>query len=126
MTTLNEIKKIVEILKNRDSELIEKTLNLMPEAVSCAPTNLVFHFWINEEDEIEVNYFYCPKRVLLNEYCFYSIEKNSWPDVVDLGYRANKKRRNINFKFCGFDYNIYRDIEEKISELEDYIHKIEN
>ena len=109
MTTL-------EILKTRKDELIEKTIEIMPTALSGDRANRSFYFELNDEtNELKVDYLYYAGQQTLSDNCFYTIKDFETPDPEDFGYDSIE---DMDFDACGFSEQIEYAIEEQINNLE--------
>ena len=102
MTTL-------EILKTRKEEIIEATLEIMPQALSGDRANRTFFFNIDEETgELTVDYLYYLGQVQLSDNCFFTIKDYETPDPEDFDV----------YLACGFYDGIEFAIDNKIADLE--------
>lgn len=109
MTTL-------EILKTRKDELIEKTIEIMPTALSGDRANRSFYFELNDEtNELKVDYLYYAGQQTLSDNCFYTIKDFETPDPEDFGYDSIE---DMDFDACGFSEQIEYAIEKQINNLE--------
>lgn len=108
--------KTLEIYKTRKDELVEKTIELIPAALSGDRANRTFFFKIDEETgELTVGYWYYAGRQVLSEDCFYTIKDHETPDPEDFGY---KNIGEMDFYACGFSKEIEYAIENQIVNLE--------
>ena len=108
--------KTLEIYKTRKSELVEKTIELMPTALSGDRANRTFFFEIDEEtNELTVDYLYYLGLQVLSENCFYTITDYETPAHEDFGYETFEE---IDFNACGFSEQIGYAIDNKIAYLE--------
>ena len=108
--------KNLEILKTRKGEIIEATLELMPQALSGDRANRTFFFIVDEEtDELTVDYLYYLGQQQLGENCFYTIPDHETPDPEDFGYGSIEE---MDFYLCGFYDAIEFAIDNKIADLE--------
>lgn len=106
----------LKILKTRKDELVEKTIELMPQALSGDRANRTFFFNIDEETgELTVDYLYYLGQVQLSDNCFYTIPDHETPDPGDFGYESIEE---MDFYFCGFYDAIEFAIDNKIADLE--------
>jgi hypothetical protein len=108
--------KALEIYKTRKDELVEKTIELMPTALSGDRANRTFFFKVDEEtNELTVDYLYYLGQQSLSENCFYTIKDHETPDPEDFGYKSIGE---MDFDACGFTEQIENAIEEKIMLIE--------
>jgi hypothetical protein len=108
--------KTLEIYKTRKDELVEKTIELMPTALSGDRANRTFFFKVDEEtNELTVDYLYYLGQQSLSENCFYTIKDHETPDPEDFGYESIDE---MDFDACGFTEQIENAIEEKIMLIE--------
>ena len=108
MTTL-------EIFKTRKDEIVEKTIELLPDALAGDPANRTFYFTINEKGELEVDYYYYAGQIKLDDECFYTIRDFETPDPEDYGYETIEE---MDFDACGFTEQVENAIEQQIGLLE--------
>lgn len=108
--------KTLEIYKTRKDELVEKTIELMPTALSGDRKNRTFFFKIDEEtNELTVDYWYYVGQQLLSDNCFYTIKEHETPDPEDFGYDSIDE---MDFNACGFSEQIEYAIDNQIANLE--------
>jgi hypothetical protein len=108
--------KTLEIYKTRKDELVEKTIELMPTALSGDCGNRTFFFEIDEETgELTVDYLYYAGQQVLSDNCFYTIKDHETPDPEDFGYDSIDE---MDFNACGFSEQIEYAIENQITNLE--------
>lgn len=108
--------KTLEIYNTRKDELVEKTIELMPTALSGDRANRTFFFKIDEETgELTVDYLYYAGQQVLSENCFYSIKDYETPDPEDFGYDSLE---DMDFDACGFTEQIENAIDNQIANLE--------
>lgn len=105
--------KTIEILKTRKEEIIEKTLELMPDALSGDIATRTFYFEI-KNGKLTVNYLYYAGHQILSDNCFYTVHDYETPDAEDYGYETLKE---MGFEACGFDEHIKNSIENNIDLL---------
>jgi hypothetical protein len=111
MTTL-------EILKTRKKEIIEATLELMPQALSGDRVNRTFFFKVDEEtNELTVDYLYYLGQQQLSDNCFYTIPDHETPDEEEFGYDSIEE---MDFNACGYREFIQNAIEQHIMNLETF------
>ena len=111
MTTL-------EILKTRKDELVEKTIELMPTALSGDRANRTFFFKIDEEtNELTVDYLYYAGQQSLSDNCFYTIKDHETPDPEEFGYDSIEE---MDFDACGYREFVENEIEQHIMNLETF------
>ena len=104
--------KTLEIYKTRKDELVEKTIELMPTALSGDRANRTFFFKVDEEtNELTVDYLYYLGQQQLSDNCFYTIKDYETPDPEDFGYESIEE---MDFDACGFRESIENEIENKI------------
>jgi len=108
--------KSLTIYKTRKNELVEKTIELMPQALSGDRANRTFFFKVDEETgELTVDYLYYAGQQVLSDNCFYTIKDHETPDSEDFGYESIDE---IDFDACGFSEQIEYAIENQIANLE--------
>jgi len=108
--------KTLEIYKTRKDELVEKTIELMPTALSGDRANRTFFFKIDEETgELTVDYLYYAGQQVLGDNCFYTIKDHETPDPEDFGYDSIDE---MDFDACGFPEQIKNAIDQKITLIE--------
>ncbi len=107
--------KTEEILKTRKDEIIQKTLELMPQALSGDKGNRTFYFEIDENGDLKIDYLYYLGLRQLSDNCFYTIKDHETPDSEEYGYDDFEE---MDFAACGYDDQIEFAIEEKILLLE--------
>lgn len=108
--------KTLEIYKTRKDELVEKTIELMPTALSGDRANRTFFFKIDEETgELTVDYLYYAGQQVLSDNCFYTIKDHETPDSEDFGYDSIDE---MDFDACGFSEQIKNAIDQKIALIE--------
>ena len=108
--------KTLEIYKTRKDELVEKTIELMPTALSGDRANRTFFFKVDQKtNELTVDYLYYAGQQVLSDNCFYTIKDHSTPDPEDFGYETFE---DMDFDACGFSEQIEYDIENQIVNLE--------
>lgn len=111
--------KTLEILKTRKDELIEKTIEIMGDALSGDPANRTFFFKIDEKtDELTVDYIYYAGETILDDNCFFTIKDYETPDPEDFGYDTLEE---MDFNASGFSMQIEYAINEHILNLESII-----
>ena len=106
--------KTKEILKTRKAEIIEKTLKLMPQALSGDRVTRTFYFEENN-GELKIDYFVYRGYRQLSDNCFYTVKDYETPNPDDYGYESIEE---IDFEVCGFDEGIRNAIENHIDILE--------
>lgn len=107
---------ILEILRTRKEEIIEKTIELLPTALSGDRANRTFFFKVDEEtDELKVDYICYLGRQKLSDNCFYTILDYETPDPEEFGYDDFQE---MDFYACGFAEQIEYFIDNKIGALE--------
>ena len=110
--------KNIEIYRTRKDELIEKTIELMPTALSGDIANRTFYFEINEKTgKLTVDYLYYLGQQSLDDECFFTIKDHETPDPEDFGYEGFEE---MDFYACGFASQVDYAITEKIEYLEGY------
>ena len=108
--------KTLEILKTRKDELVEKTINIMSDALSGDCANRTFYFEVDEETgELTVDYLYYLGQQVLSDNCFYTIKDHETPYPEDFGYESTDE---MDFYACGFSEQIEYAIENQILNLE--------
>ena len=108
--------KTLEIYKTRKDELVEKTIELMPTALSGDRANRTFFFKIDEEtNELTVDYLYYAGQQVLSENCFYTIKDYETTAPEDFGYETLEE---MDFDACGFSEQIEYAIDNQIANLE--------
>lgn len=111
MTTL-------EILKTRKEEIIEATLEVMPQALSGDRANRTFFFKVDEETKkLTVDYLYYLGQQQLSDNCFYTIPDHETPDAEEFGYDSIEE---MDFDACGYREFIEDEIEQHIMNLETF------
>ena len=114
MTTL----EILEIYKTRKDDLIEKTIELMPQALSGDRANRTFFFKVDEAtNELTVDYDYYLGQQQLGVNCFYTVEDHDTPDPEDYGYNSIEQ---MDFYVCGYAEQIEYYIDQLIMLLEKF------
>ena len=109
MTTL-------EIYKTRKEELVEKTIELLPTALSGDKANRTFFFKVDEETgKLTVDYHYYAGQIALDDNCFYTLKDHETPDPECYGYTSFYE---MDFEACGFKEHIESAIDEHILTLE--------
>jgi len=105
----------IEIYKTRKDEIVEKTIELIPTALSGDRANRTFFFKIDKEtNELTVDYIYYAGSIILDDNCFYTIFDHETPDPEDFGYESLDE---MDFDACGFSEQIEYAIENKLTEL---------
>jgi len=108
--------KTLEIYKTRKQKLIEKTIELMPYALSGDNANRTFYFKFDEQtNELTVHYHYYTGQIQLDENCFFTIKNYQTPSPEDLGYDSYDE---VDYSLCGYYQQIENAIDEKIFNLE--------
>ena len=108
--------KTLEIYKTRKDELVEKTIEIMPTALSGDRANRTFFFKVDEETgELTVDYLYYAGQQVLSDNCFYTIKDHETPDPEDFGYDYLEE---MDFDACGFSEQVEYAIENQIANLE--------
>ena len=108
--------KTLEIYNTRKDELVEKTIELMPAALSGDRANRTFFFKIDEETgELTVDYLYYAGQQVLSENCFYTIKDYETPDPENFGYDSLE---DMDFDACGFTEQIENAIDNQTVNLE--------
>jgi len=103
--------KTLTIYKTRKNELVEKTIELLPQALSGDRANRTFFFKVDEEtNELTVDYLYYLGQQQLSDNCFYTIKDYETPDPGDFGYESIEE---MDFDACGFRESIENAIENK-------------
>ena len=106
----------LEILRTRKEEVIEATLELLPQALSGDRANRSFFFKVDEETNVlTVDYLYYLGQQQLEDNCFYTIDDNETPDPEDFGYVSIGE---MDFDACGYREYIDNQIEQHIITLE--------
>lgn len=106
----------LEILRTRKEEVIEATLELLPQALSGDRANRSFFFKVDEETNVlTVDYLYYLGQQQLEDNCFYTIDDNETPDPEDFGYDSIDE---MDFDACGYREYIDNQIEQHIITLE--------
>lgn len=110
--------KTLEIYKTRKDELVEKTIELLPIALSGDRANRSFFYKIDEEtNELTVDYLYYAGQHVLSDNCFYTIKDHDTPEPEEWGYDSIEE---MDFYACGFYDEIVYYIDKKIENLEAY------
>lgn len=108
--------KTLEIYKTRKDELVEKTIELMPIALSGDRANRTFFFAIDEEtNELTVDYLYYVGLQQLGDDCFYTIKDHETPDPDEYGCDTIE---DIDFGAIGYIEQVEYAIDNKIMQLE--------
>jgi hypothetical protein len=108
--------KTLEVYKTRKNELVEKTIELMPIALSGDRANRTFFFKIDKETgELTVDYLYYFGNQLLSDNCFYTIKDYEIPDPGYFGYESINE---MDFDACGFSEYVEHAIAYAIANLE--------
>ena len=108
--------KTQEIYKTRKDEIVEKTMELLPTALSGDRANRSFFVKIDEEtNELTVDYLYYAGQTGLSDNCFYTIRDQDTPDPEDWGYSSIEE---MDFYACGFYEEIVYYIDKEIENLE--------
>jgi hypothetical protein len=105
----------INIYKTRKDELVEKTINLLPIALSGDCANRTFFFIIDENGELQVDYIDYLGQQSLSDNCFFTIKAHETPDPKMFGYDNFDE---MDFSLCGFDEEIEIAIDEKMMWLE--------
>lgn len=106
----------LEIYKTRKDELVEKTIEIMANALSGDRANRTFFFKVDEDtNELTVDYLYYAGQQDLYDNCFYTIKDHETPDAEDFGYDSLEE---MDFDACGFSEQIANAIENQINNLE--------
>lgn len=107
--------KPLEIYKTRRNELVEKTIALMPTALSGDIANRTFYYIFDEETkELSVDYLYYVGFQSLGDNCFYTIKDHETPDPEEFGYDSIEE---MDFDACGFSEQIENSIENQMENL---------
>lgn len=106
-----ETEEIYKILKERKDEIIRKTIELLPDALSGDRGNRSFYFSVNETGELTVDYWFYLGNVSLPDTYFYTIWEHQIPDPEDYGY---ERIEDMDFALCGYDEHIGREIDRLI------------
>ena len=102
----------LEIYKTRKNELVEKTIDLLPIALSGDRAHRTFFFRQDEKTgELVVDYLYYLGHQNLSENCFFTIKNYETPDPEEYGYENFDE---MDFDACGFKEQIENAIEERI------------
>ena len=108
--------KTSEILNTRKEEIVEKTIEIMADALGGDNANRSFFFNIDEETgELTVDYIYYAGNQSLSDNCFYTIKDYETPDPENFGYDSIEE---MDFFACGFDSIVENAIDEHIADLE--------
>ena len=114
----NATNKIVQVYKTRKDELIDKTLEIMPQAFSGDIANVTFYFEVDAKtNELSVDYLYYQGHINLNDRCFYTIFNHEYPTPEDYGYESIG---DMDFAACGFTEQIENSIEKTIMGIENH------
>lgn len=108
----------LEILKTRKEEIIEATLDILPQALSGDRVNRAFYFEVDEEtEEVKVTWFPYTGQIQTSDNCFYTIPSHETPDPENYGCNTIEE---INFEDPenGFREFIEAEIDQYIIELE--------
>ena len=106
----------VEIYKKKKNELVAKTLDLLPIALSGDRCTVTFYFIFDEvNNELTVDYVLLNKS--LSEWSFFAIKDYEIPDPADFGYESIHE---MDFEACGYSERIENAIDIKIMLLEQY------
>ena len=108
------MKNLAEIFEARKDEILEKTLELMPLALSGDRANVTF-FIEMDNDQLKVDYHYYAGQIILDDSCFFTIKNFEYPDAEEYGYDEISE---MDFSACGYDEYINIEIEHKIALLE--------
>ncbi len=109
------MKNLTDIFKTRKEEIVEKTLELLPQALAGDNANRTFYIEIDDDGKLKVDYIYYAGQQVLNDHCFYTIKDHETPDPADFGY---ENLEEMDFEACGYGEQIENAIENHISELE--------
>jgi hypothetical protein len=108
--------KTLTIYKTRKNELVEKTIRLLPQALSGDRANRTFFFKVDEvTNELTVDYLYYLGQQQLSGNCFYTIPDYETLAPGDFGYESFEE---MDFYLCGFYDAIEFAIDNKIAVLE--------
>jgi len=112
--------KTLEIYRTRKDELVEKTIEILSDALTGDRANRTFYFKIDEEtSELTVDYLYYAGQQHLDDNCFYTIKDHETPNPEDFGYDSLEE---MDFDACGFSEQIEYAIEDQIRNLETLIY----
>jgi hypothetical protein len=107
----------IEIYKTRKEDLVEKTIALLPTALSGDRANRTFFFKVDEETgELTVDYHYYLGQIVTSDNCFYTIKDHETPDFEEFGYESFEE---MDFDACGYTEQIENAIEEKLALIEE-------
>ena len=107
--------KTLEILKARKEEIVKKTLELLPTALSGDKANRTFFFIVDDKGKLTVDYHYYAGQIALDDNCFYTLKDHETPAPEDFGYDSLEE---IDFEACGFKEHIESVIDQHILTLE--------
>ena len=103
-----------EILKTRKSEIVDLTLEILPQALGGDVANRAFYFEIDEEtNELTVDYHYYLGQISLKN-CFFTIPDYETPSPEEFGYDSIEE---MDFQACGYREFIESEIDQKIMEM---------
>ena len=107
-------KDFLEKFSNHKDEIIEKTLALLPEALSGVKANRTFFVRIDDNGQIAVDYHYHAGLIADDNSCFLTIKDHETPDP-ELYWCSSIEE--MDFEVCGFRCLIETAIEEHILTL---------
>jgi len=105
----------LEIYKTRKDEIVEQTIELLPDALSGDPANRTFYFRVDESGNLTVDYYYYAGQIKLDDECFYTIRNFETPDPEEYGYKTIAE---MDFDACGYRDQIGNAIDNQIALLE--------
>ena len=103
----------LEIYRNHKNEIIEQTINLLPNALRGDLVNRTF-FVKENNGKIEVDYFVYMGQVSKGENCFFSVKDHETPDPEDYGYENFDE---MDFLALGWDERISEAIDQRADEI---------
>jgi len=110
------MKTAIEILNTRQQEIIDQTIELLPNAFRGDKVNRTFFFKYNEEtDEIIVDYHVYCGSMSMTDNCFLTIKDNESIDLEEYGVSDYDE---IDYLALSFDDKIREAIIYKIEYLQ--------
>jgi hypothetical protein len=106
---------ILNILKTRKDEVVEKTLDHMPNAMRGDVCNVAFYLDQDNEGNIIVNHYPFLGQQSHPESVFLIIKEHERPDPDELGFESME---DVDWQACNYDVYLQTKIDEYIDKLE--------
>jgi hypothetical protein len=114
--------KTLEILKERKGEIIEATLEVLPQAIAgntgMFVASLAFFYLIDDDDNLTVDYYPYVGSQIHSDNVFWTIPGHNVPSAYDLGIETLDDISDVDWGALDYDSFIENIINMKIEDLE--------